>query len=126
MVVHLKEKQARFWKVIVIVLGLISLFTGLLRISGFWSSYLLDITGPAWAYVLIRVQYNGKTDRFLNLRFSPEFAFLCIVTICFLVEAMQYLRLYHSTFDPVDLLAYFSGTFVFYLIDKTISKRTMD
>ena len=120
---RIKEKQVWFWKIMVIVLGLISLSTGLLRSSGFWNSYILDITGPAWAYVLVRVQYNSKTDRFLYIRFSPASAFLSIISICVMVEAMQYFRLYNSTFDPLDLLAYLSGTFAVYLIDMSIGKR---
>ena len=44
----IKSKAVRIWKVVLIVLGIISLSSGLIRSPGFWSSYLLDIAGPAW------------------------------------------------------------------------------
>jgi hypothetical protein len=122
----MKEKiiiQTKFWKGMVIVLGIISLSTGLFSVSKFWSSYVLDLVGPAWGYVLIRVQYRMDSERFMKIRFSPEMALLSIISICFIIEAMQYYNLYYSTFDPYDLLAYFSGTFVVYLIDKILIRK---
>ena len=120
---EVRKKQAKFWKVCVIILGIISLTTGLYRGSEFWTSYVLDIAGPAWGYVLIRVQYRLNSERFLNIRFSPEIAFLVITGICFILETMQLFEIYNSTFDPNDFLAYFAGVLVVYLIDKILSKR---
>ena len=76
------------------------------------------IAGPAWGYVLIRVQYRLNSERFMNIRFSPEIAFLVIVGICFFIETMQFFEIYNSTFDLYDLMAYFSGVLVVYVIDK--------
>jgi hypothetical protein len=120
---QIRKKQAKFWKTSVILLGIISLSTGLYKGSGFWSSYVLDIAGPAWGYVLIRAQYRLNSERFMNIRFSPEIAFLVIVGICFIIEAMQFFEIYNSTFDPYDLLSYFSGVLVVYLVDKNFNKR---
>ena len=116
-------RETIFWKVIVICLGIISLSTGLLDGSEFWTSYVFDIAGPAWCYILIRGQYKSKNATFLSLKFSPELAFFLIVIICFIIETMQFLKLYDSTFDPYDLLSYFSGTFVVYLVDKWFNMR---
>ena len=116
-----KQKRTSFWKIILILLGLISLSTGILKVSGFWTSYVLDIAGPAWIYVLIRVKYRGSTDQFLGIYFSPELALFLIISICFTIEAMQFFDVYPSTFDPYDLLAYCSGILIFYTIDKLVS-----
>ncbi len=48
------------WKISLILLGIISLSTGLSKRPGFWTSYVLDMTGPAWNYILIRGQYSAQ------------------------------------------------------------------
>ena len=121
MIEQTRKKQVRFWKISVIILGIISLSTGLYKGSAFWSSYVLDIVGPAWGYVLIRAQYRLNSESFMNIRFSPEVAFLVIVGICFIIETMQFFEIYNSTFDPYDLLSYFSGVLGVYLIDKNLN-----
>jgi len=118
-----RKKQAKFWKATVITLGIISLSTGLFKTSDFWSSYVLDIAGPAWGYVLIRLQYRINTEGFFNNRFSPEIVFAVIISICFIIETMQFFKLYNSTFDPYDFLAYYSGLFIVYLIDIFLNKK---
>lgn len=110
--------NVRIWKVAVIVLGIISLSSGLLKTPGFWSSYLLDIAGPAWGYVLLRAQYKAGDSGFLSIRFSPEGALLTIVIICFAIETAQYFELYRAHFDPFDYLAYISGILPVYLFDR--------
>lgn len=109
-----------FWKISVIVLGLISLSTGVLHFSDFWTSYVLDITGPAMGYILLRVQYSSKKSTFLSFKFSPDQAAILIIGICILVETSQYLNLYDAHFDPFDYLAYCSGVLFFYIIDKWV------
>lgn len=116
-------KETVFWKISIILLGSIGLSTGLFKLSEFWTSYVLDIVGPAWIYILIRGQYQSKNATFLSLKFSPELAFALIAGICFIIEIMQFFNLYNSTFDPYDFLSYFSGIFIIYLIDKWFIKR---
>ena len=113
------------WKALVIILGLISLSSGLLKIPGFWSSYLLDITGPAWGYVLLRAQYKTGDAGFLYVRLSPEGALLTIAIICFTIETAQYFELYKAYFDPYDYLAYISGITVVYLLDRLMDGSKM-
>ena len=117
---QIKNYHLIFWKIVVIILGLISLSTGIIKGPGFWTSYALDITGPAWGYALIRVQYKSKNQTFFNIKFTPEIAFLLIVGICFIVESLQFFEIYDSTFDLFDFLAYFSGAFSIYVIDKVL------
>lgn len=94
MINMLQEKKRHIyvwiWKTLVIILGIISLFSGLLKTPGFWSSYLLDIAGPAWGYVLIRAHYKSEDSRFLTFRFSPEGALLTLIIMCFSIETAQY------------------------------------
>jgi hypothetical protein len=113
--------NVRIWKVMVILLGIISLSSGLLKTPGFWSSYLLDIAGPAWGYVLLRAQYKAGNSRFLSIRFSPEGALLTIMVICFSIETAQYFELYNAYFDPYDYLAYISGVLPVYFFDRLLS-----
>jgi hypothetical protein len=107
-----------FWKLLLILLGLLVLTSGLLKAPGFWSSYLLDISGPAMGYVLLRARYSSGNQTFLTLRFSPETALQIVIVICFLIETSQYFKLYPSYFDPFDYLAYISGVVVVYVFDK--------
>ena len=111
-----------FWKITLICFGLIALSSGVFKESNFWSGYVLDIAGPAWIYMLIRAQYNSK-GKFFNIKFSPELALFLIITLSFATEIMQYFEVYNSTYDPFDFLAYVSGTFVIYIIDKIIIKK---
>jgi hypothetical protein len=118
----INAKTTIFWKIAVIVLGLTSLSSGLVKGSEFWSGYVLDICGPAWCYVLIRVQYKNSSSTFLSVKFSPLLALSLITGICFIVEAMQYLEIYQATFDPYDFLAYFSGIFIVFMVDKGLTR----
>jgi len=119
----LKTQQSIFfWKILLIILGLTALSTGLLKSTGFLTSYMLDIVGPAWIYILIRVQYKSDGSTFLTFQFSPEKALLLVTGICYIIETSQYFQLYAAHFDPYDYLAYISGVLPVYLIDKSIVK----
>ncbi len=85
-----ESKAVIFWKALLICLGIISLSAALFSGTEFWNGYVLDIAGPAWCYVLIRVLFRSDSDRFLGIRFSPEIAFLTILGACFIIEGMQY------------------------------------
>jgi len=117
-----KANIALFWKVTLILLGTISLSVGILKLGVFWTSYMLDIAGPAWGYVLIRGQYNSANSSFFSVKFSPQLAASVTLGICFLIETGQYFKLYLSTFDPYDYLAYCSLVLPLFIIDKWIIK----
>ena len=117
------NKETIFWKTSVILLCLTGLSTGFFKLPGFWTSYVLDIVGPAWCYILIRVQYRPAHSTFLSLRFSPELAGIIILGICVMIETSQYFKLYDAHFDPWDFGAYASGTILFYASDKYMLKR---
>jgi hypothetical protein len=82
-ILQIKRNEEIGWKVSLVLLGVISLSTGLSKRPGFWTSYVLDMAGPAWNYILIRGQYSPKKNfcpsaSALNLLYSlsSEFAFL--------------------------------------------------
>jgi hypothetical protein len=112
-----------FWKTTIIILGSLALLTCFVRISGFWSSYVLDIAGPAWIYILLRGQYTSKQSGFLSFKFSPEMAASLILGICFVIETSQYFKLYVAHFDPYDYIAYVSLLLPFFLIDKFFVRK---
>ena len=113
-----KQKIILFWKAALILLGLISLSTGIVKTPGFWTSYMLDIAAPAWIYILLRGIYNPKNTGPIPVKLSPEKVLLLVVAISFLIETAQYLNLYDSTFDPLDFAAYISLLIPVYIIDK--------
>ena len=111
-----------FWKITLVLSGSTVLATCLIRVPGFWSSYVLDMAGPAMGYILLRVQYTSKESTFLSFKFTPESAALIIFGICFAVETSQYFKLYEAHFDRFDYVAYISLLVPCFLIDKWLIK----
>ena len=109
------------WTTAGLTLVVLGLASGPLRSHGapaFWSSYVLDIAGPAWSYILLRQLYEPRHEsRFLARVFTPTTTALTVVGICFLVEIAQFLGMYDSTPDPWDFVAYASGVTVCYAVD---------
>lgn len=86
---------------------------------GFWGSYVFDIAGPVWAYIICRgLHYRRVSPRPLWRHFTPEVAAAFVIGFCFLLEACQYLGLYQGRFDPFDLVAFVAGVSPCYLADK--------
>lgn len=113
----------RWWKAALIVLGTIALSTGLVRAGGFWSSYVLDIVGPAWGYILLRGLFSRRQPAMLSRRLTPGRTLLLVLGICALVEIAQYLELYDARYDPYDFLAYASLTVPVYVLDRSTLRR---
>ena len=111
------------WKIAIMLFGTIALLSGLVKDPGFWSSYVLDIVGPAWNYILLRGLYTSKKSTFMSLKFTPETAAFIILGTCVLVETAQYFKLYDAYFDPYDFLAYVSLLLPCYLLDKYLLNR---
>lgn len=105
------------------VLGTIGLATACIRGPSFWNGYVLDIVGPAWNYILIRGLFSKSQPAMLSRLVNPEAAFVLITTVCFIVEAAQYLELYDAFYDPHDFLAYVSLMLPCYIIDRWQSNR---
>jgi hypothetical protein len=117
-----RKGKGRWWAVAVIVLCTIGLSTGIFKYRGFWTSYVLDIVGPAWNYILVRGLYLPKEPTGLQRHFTAEITAGSIILICFLIEISQYFELYDAHFDPYDFVAYTSGVLPCYLADKWFAR----
>jgi len=113
-----QSRNYLYWKAAIITLGTIALATCLVRIPGFWSSYVLDIVGPAWIYILVRGLFSRAQPAMLARFLSPEAALVIMMAACFLIEAAQYFQLYEAHYDPYDFLAYVSLLLPCYAIDR--------
>ena len=111
------------WKVLLITLGIISLSSGFIKSPGFWTSYALDIAGPAWIYLLLRGQYNLEKSAFLSIKFTANQAISLVIGIGFIIEIMQYYKIYEAHYDPYDFIAYVSLSIPVYLLDKWLIRR---
>lgn len=89
----------------------------------FWRGYVLDMTGPAWSYILVRLRYTRWVDHRWTRFFTPNRTVLLVLGSCFAIEGAQYLRLYDATFDPWDLAAYASLLVPAYLVDRVSMRR---
>lgn len=112
-----------YWKAAIIILGAIALATCVVQSPGFWSSYVLDIVGPAWIYILVRGQFSRVKPAMFSEYLSPEAALLIMIAACYFIEAAQYFQLYEAHYDPLDLIAYVSLVTPCYVIDRWLVIR---
>ena len=116
------DRCAPYWAAAIVILGMMGLSSDLLFNHPFWSGYALDITGPAWNYILFRGLFTYKKDNRWTRFFKPVTTYVIFVLVCFGIEGMQYLEWYDSTFDPLDLLAYLSVLTPLFLIDLHLNQ----
>jgi len=111
------DKHAPFWAAGVVILGITGLATNWLDLGSFWKSYVLDITGPAWNYILFRGRFTSKVDNRWTRFFTPKRTVIIFIVVCTVIEGMQYLKLYEATFDigylerALELNKYFTDHF---------------
>ena len=117
------DKYAPYWATILIVLLGMGLSTIWLDLGTFWKGYVLDMVGPAWAYILFRGLYMAKFNNIWTRFFTPNRTLLIFLTICFGIETLQYFKIYYSTFDFWDLPAYISILIPVFLIDTRIIRK---
>jgi len=113
----LHNKFAPYWALLLIALCLTGLSTGVFDFGSFWSGYVLDMTGPAWNYILFRGLFRKRVDNSWTRFFTPTNTYFIFVFVCFVVENMQYLNLYDSTYDSWDFAAYISLLTPIFLLD---------
>ncbi len=124
------DQIAPWWAVALILTCSIGLSTSWIQFSSypgfasFWNGYVLDMTGPAWTYILIRGLYRSFMDTAWTGIFSPERTLILCLGALFGIELMQYLEWYDATFDPLDLLAYCSLIVPMYLVDRASLSAT--
>jgi len=113
---------APYWAIGLVLFGLTGLSTTWIDLGSFWKGYVLDMTGPAWNYILFRGLFTNYTDNTWIRFFTPTRTFVIFISVCFAIEAMQYFKVYESTFDPWDLLTYISILVPLFLLDLKQSR----
>lgn len=108
---------APYWAAGLFLLGLTGVSTIWLDFGPFWKGYVLDMTGPAWNYILFRGLFTGWADNVWTKFFTPGRTVIIFVLVCFAIEGAQYFDLYEATFDPWDLAAYVSILMPIYILD---------
>lgn len=111
------DKFAPYWAVAFIVLAGTGLATIWIDLGPFWKGYVLDITGPAWNYILFRGLFTSKRDNAWTRFFTPVITLSVFLVVCAGIEGVQYLELYDATYDPLDFLAYVSFLIPLFVID---------
>ena len=100
-----------------IILVITGISTTWISWNSFWNGYVLDITGPAWNYILFRNLGGPYKENALTRFFTPVKTFFIFTTILYFIEWMQYFEVYESTYDPWDFVAYISLMLPFCVID---------
>lgn len=114
------NKCAPYWALAMLILLVSGLSTVYFDLGDFANGYLLDMAGPAWAYILFRGLFTAKADNRWTRFFTPGRTLILLLAVSFGIESMQYFEIYESTFDYWDLPAYVSILVPLYLIDKRI------
>jgi len=117
------NKAAPYWAVLFVVFTLTGLSTTWIDLGDFWKGYVLDITGPAWNYILFRNRFTAKSNNRWTRFFTPLTTVLIFSLVCIGIESAQYFELYDSTYDPWDFVAYFSLLIPLFLIDFLTSQE---
>ena len=116
------DELAPFWAAGLIIFGVTGLSTIWIDLGVFWRGYVLDMTGPAWNYILFRGLYTNQADNAWTRFFTPLNTISIFLIVCVGIESAQYFELYDSTFDPWDYLAYASILIPLFLLDSHQAK----
>lgn len=111
------NRQAPFWAAALVVLCATGLASIWIDRSAFWNGYVLDITGPAWNYILFRGRFTAKADNLWTRFFTPVRTLIIFIAVCYGIEIAQLFGLYEATFDPLDFFAYISLLFPVFILD---------
>ena len=112
------DKFAPYWAAGLIVLCATGLATTWVDLGAFWKGYVLDITGPAWNYILFRGLFTSYSDNVWRRFFTPKKTFFIFLFVCAAIEGAQYFNLYDATYDPWDFLSYVSVLIPLFLLDS--------
>jgi len=112
------DRHAPYWALMLAVLVTTGLATTWIDGGPFWKGYVLDMTGPAWNYILFRGRFTSIADNFWTRFFTPKHTIMILVAVCFGIEGAQYFGLYEATFDPLDFFAYISILVPLHILDQ--------
>ena len=117
------DKNAPYWATALVIFCATGLATSWIDLGSFWKGYVLDMTGPAWNYILVRGLFSSYRDNAWRRFFTPGKTITLMLIVAFGIEGIQYLNLYEATFDPWDLLAYVSILIPVFIIDFTQTNK---
>lgn len=112
------DKFAPFWAAALVLFCSLGLSSIWFDFGNFWNGYLLDMTGPAWNYILFRGLFTRQANNFWTRFFTPAKTLVILFSVAVLIELLQFLQVYPSTFDPFDFPAYASLLIPLYLTDR--------
>jgi len=118
------DNYAPYWAVVLLIFFTVGLSTIWTDLGGFWKGYVLDMVGPAWNYILFRGLYTAKANNIWTRFFTSKRTLIIFLTVCFTIETLQYFKIYDSTFDLWDLLAYCSILIPIFVIDLRLTKQS--
>ncbi len=114
-----RKPNQRWWATVMYCCVSVYFLTEVVRVGGFWNSYVADIVGPAWAYIYMRGLVAKEQPTAIGRTFFlPELGALAVVSICVFAEFGQYFHLYDRTYDPYDFVAYGSLLLPCYFVDR--------
>ena len=90
------DKLAPYWAVSLVVLCSTGLATIWIDLGDFWKGYVLDMTGPAWNYILFRGLFTSHSDNAWTSFFTPKKTLLIFLLVCAGIEGAQYFNLYEN------------------------------
>jgi hypothetical protein len=122
----LHNRFAPYWAAAMFLLGLLGISTTWKYWGSFWNGYVLDITGPAWNYILFRGLFTGYTENKWRNIFSSSRTFILFASVCIGIETAQYFNWYDATFDWFDLIAYFALLLPLYILDRIQQSTKMN
>ncbi|MBC8216647.1 MAG: hypothetical protein H8E64_09085 [Candidatus Marinimicrobia bacterium] len=117
------DKYAPYWALALFIFGTIGLSTIWIDLGSFWKGYALDMTGPAWNYILFRGLFTSYTNNVWIRFFTPNRTLIIFLLVCVVIETLQYYNIYNSTYDKWDFLAYVSILIPLFLIDRNQNQK---
>ena len=112
------DKLAPYWATGLFVLCGTGLATIWIDLGAFWKGYVLDMTGPAWNYILFRGLFTSYTENAWTRFFTPKKTLFIFLLVSAGIEGAQYFNLYDATYDPWDFLSYVSFLISLFLLDS--------
>ena len=117
------NQMAPYWAIALAFFGLTGLSTTWIDLGSFWKGYVLDMTGPAWNYIMFRGLFTTYKSNYWTRFFTPIRTFTIFVFVSFSIEIMQFFKIYEATYDPWDFLAYISLLVPLFLLDVRQQSR---